>query len=433
MSSTWRLAVFVLSRLALLAVAGALLGAIFGSPGWGAGAAVAGGLAWQLAQLYRLDFWLRNRRTAHPPESFGLWSQLGAAIVRIHRRKRYHKARTLAVLRELRESTAALPDAVVVLNNAREIQWSNDPANRLLGLKPSRDRGLRIENLLRQPAVGRYLERPRDDQPLIIQVGDAAPQWLALRLLPFGAGRQLLLARDVTATQQLANLRRDFVANASHELRTPLTVIAGYIEAMEMDQDLPTSLAAPLAEMRRQSDRMKDLLDDLLSLARLDSSDAPIEGATVDVPRLLRELREQALQLPRRPGAVDLVVDSPVGLRGDQSLLHSAFWNLIDNAVKYTPADGKVRLRWWADVDGAHFSVSDNGPGIAPEHLPRLTERFYRADPGRSRETGGTGLGLAIAKHALQRQDGRLEIASQLGSGSEFTCHFPSPRIVTLQ
>jgi two-component system phosphate regulon sensor histidine kinase PhoR len=259
-------------------------------------------------------------------------------------------------------------------------------------------------------------------------VGDTE-KWLLMRVLPFGEGRQLLLARDVTATQQLTTIRRDFVANASHELRTPLTVIAGYLEGLESDPELPAALQGPLTEMRRQSDRMRALLDDLLSLSKLDARENSVVGEAVDVPALLRQLHADALQRAPRPSQIELSIDSDQGLTGELALLQSAFWNLLENAVKYTPDSGRVLLRWWVDATGAHFSVTDNGPGIAPEHLPRLTERFYRVDPGRHAATGGTGLGLAIVKNALQKHDAELDIQSTPGTGSVFTCHFPTSRL----
>ena len=429
MFDSGKMIAFVAARLLLVAGVGALLGLLFDQVVFGTLLSLAAALAWQWIELFRLTFWLRNRRTADPPQTFGLWSEVGAAIVRLHRRKRFHKARMLAVLRELRASTSALPDGVVVLNASREILWCNEPAHSLLGLDRGRDQGIRIDNLLRQPEIREFLIKAPGDRSLIGRMERDRDRWLLLRLVPFGEGRQLLLARDVTETQQLATVRRDFVANASHELRTPLTVIAGYLETLDTDTDIPASLRGPLSEMRRQSDRMRALLDDLLSLAKLDASEAEIQGVPVDVPELLQQLQRDAKLLATRPATLELSVDSRLGIRGDRALLHSAFWNLIENAAKYTASDGAVQLRWWIDADGGHFSVTDNGPGIAAEHIPRLTERFYRVDASRNRATGGTGLGLAIVKHALHKHDARLDIRSAQGAGSCFTCHFPVARL----
>jgi two-component system phosphate regulon sensor histidine kinase PhoR len=429
MALNGKLLAFVLVRLGATLAVGGVIGWALDAPWPGVALALLVVVGWHWIELYRLRFWLRNRRTADPPETFGAWSDVGVAIVRLHRRKRFHKARMLGLLRELRESTAALPDAVVVMNTAREIQWFNEPAMRLLGLRRVRDQGIRLDNLLRQPEIHEFLGRPVDDRSLVVRLVGDTEKWLLMRVLPFGEGRQLLLARDVTATQQLTTIRRDFVANASHELRTPLTVIAGYLEGLESDPELPAALQGPLTEMRRQSDRMRALLDDLLSLSKLDARENSVVGEPVDVPALLRQLHADALQRAPRPSQIELSIDSDQGLTGELALLQSAFWNLLENAVKYTPDSGRVLLRWWVDATGAHFSVTDNGPGIAPEHLPRLTERFYRVDPGRHAATGGTGLGLAIAKNALQKHDAELDIQSTPGTGSVFTCHFPTSRL----
>jgi two-component system phosphate regulon sensor histidine kinase PhoR len=230
--------------------------------------------------------------------------------------------------------------------------------------------------------------------------------------------------------QRLEAMRKDFVANASHELRSPLTVIAGYLETISQDEQLDPQLAGPVNEMRRQSTRMTAIIEDLLALSKLEAEGELVRGEPIDVPALLEHLRWDALARSANALGVEVVCESPSWLVGDAAQIHSAFSNLADNAAKYTPAGGRVTLRWWQDGDGGHFSVQDTGIGIASEHLPRLTERFYRVDPGRSRATGGSGLGLAIVKHVLQRHGGSLEIASVEGRGSTFTCHFPQERLV---
>jgi two-component system phosphate regulon sensor histidine kinase PhoR len=241
-----------------------------------------------------------------------------------------------------------------------------------------------------------------------------------------------LLVRDVTRQAQLETMRKDFVANASHELRSPLTVISGYLETLSLDEQIPTELRAPVLEMRRQAERMTAIIADLLELSRLEASDEQVVGTPIDVTALLALLRKDLTARDGPPHAVELRVESPEGLVADPGLVHSAFWNLVDNAAKYTPAGGRIVVRWWVDETGGHFSVADTGPGIPAEHLPRLTERFYRVDPGRARQTGGSGLGLAIVRHVLQRHGAELEIASVEGEGSVFTCHFPPLRVATL-
>jgi two-component system, OmpR family, phosphate regulon sensor histidine kinase PhoR len=227
-------------------------------------------------------------------------------------------------------------------------------------------------------------------------------------------------------------VRRDFVANASHELRSPLTVISGYLETLGQDPALDDELRGPVAEMQRQAERMTGIIRDLLELSRLEESDAVSGGTSIDVPALLALLRKDVLARAVRPRDVRVRIDSVAQLIGDEPEIHSAFSNLVDNAAKYTPPEGSIEMRWWVDEDGGHFAVSDTGMGIPQEHIPRLTERFYRVDAGRSRSTGGSGLGLAIVKHVLQRHGATLEVESEIGHGSTFTCHFPTERIASL-
>ncbi|MCS6947140.1 MAG: phosphate regulon sensor histidine kinase PhoR, partial [Steroidobacteraceae bacterium] len=409
---------------------GVLLGWAAGS--WWGGVAVAFLVlaVWQAAQLQRVLYWLRNRAYVDPPDTLGDWAELVAGIGRLHRRKRFHKARALAILRDLRRVAAALPDGVVLLNPQREIEWFNARAAVLLGLVHGRDIGLRIDNLLRQPQAQRYFAAGQFTEPLELQPNPAADTWIAVQPVGYGESRQLLLVRDVSAQRRIEAMRRDFVANASHELRSPLTVIAGYLENLETDPQLPQDLRAPVIEMRRQSDRMRALLDDLLELSRLESQEAAPVEPIVDVAALIDELvKDMRALYPQRARLSVEQVDT-VRLRGDAEQIHSALRNLLDNAMKYTPPDGEVRVRWRRAGTGAAFDVQDTGPGIAPEHLPRLTERFYRVDAGRAREAGGTGLGLAIVKHILLRHDARLEVDSEEGRGSTFTCLFPAARVV---
>jgi two-component system phosphate regulon sensor histidine kinase PhoR len=238
------------------------------------------------------------------------------------------------------------------------------------------------------------------------------------------------MVRDVSREQQLQSMRRDFVANASHELRSPLTVITGYLDALADDQKLDPTWSAPILEMRRQAERMSTIIRDLLELSKLESGERPIDAEPVDIPGMLAMLRKETLALEHRPHEVRLKLDSRDWLKGVENELHSIVSNLLSNAVKYTPPQGEIELRWWTDAEGGHIAVSDTGVGIAPEHIPRLTERFYRVDSGRSRDLGGSGLGLAIVRHALQRHDATLTIDSVEGSGSTFTCHFPRQRVV---
>lgn len=401
-----------------------------GHPWWGIAGALAIELVRNLVNLHQFDHWLRNRNRRDPPDAGGLWGDLVSQVSRLHRRKQFHKKRLLSLFRELRRSTASMPDGVVALNSANEIVWFNRKAAELLGLKRKTDFGIPIAGLLRVPAFSRYLAKGDYSASLRVppRVGDATT--LEFQGVPYGEGQVFLLVRDVTRQSQLETMRKDFVANASHELRSPLTVISGYLETLALDDSLPDDLRGPIGEMRRQSERMTTIISDLLELSRLEATDEQVVGTPIDVAGLLTLLRKDLAARDAKAHAVELRIESPDGLMGDQGLIHSAFWNLVDNAAKYTPAGGTITLRWWTDDDGGHFSVTDTGPGIAAEHWPRLTERFYRVDPGRARDKGGSGLGLAIVRHVLQKHGGELKIESVEGRGSTFSCHFAPLRLV---
>jgi len=299
----------------------------------------------------------------------------------------------------------------------------------LLGLKRPVDIGLRIDNLIRAPEFIHYLHGEDFALPLVIRPPVHLELYLALQLVPYGAGQSLLLVRDVTRQMRLEAMRKDFVANASHELRSPLTVISGYLDTLADDPSVDAAWAGPIRDMRAQAQRMNAIIADLLELSRLEAADGDAPREPIEVPRLLERLYRDALARAERPQQILLELDTTHGLFGSSHEIESAFTNLLVNALKYTLRDGRVRIRWWADDEGAYFSVIDTGIGIPPEHIPRLTERFYRVDAGRSRGHGGSGLGLAIVKHALQRHDGWLEVTSVEGKGSTFTCHFPLQRI----
>jgi two-component system phosphate regulon sensor histidine kinase PhoR len=416
-------------RLSAALAIGLVVGLMFGVPWAGVATVLAIALGLQLLHLLRVLRWLQADQTELAPEQPGPWGHLIAMIVRLYRRKQFHKQRLLRLLRELRRSTAAMPDGVVVLNPQAEILWFNRTAARLLGFRGKTDFGLRIENLVRQPEFVRYLRGSQYATPVIVRSSVGAEQHLSLQIVPYGAGQLLVLVRDVTREARLEAMRKDFVANASHELRSPLTVISGYLETLAQDSEVDPALAGPLQEMRRQAQRMTGIVQDLIELSRLESSDGDAVGQPIDVVALMAQLRQDVLARPQHPAQVLVRADSHAMLLGEDIQIHSAFSNLVENAAKYTPPDGSVQIRWWTDDRGGHFSVTDTGIGIASEHIPRLTERFYRVDAGRSRATGGSGLGLAIVKHVLQRHGAQLSIESEEGQGSKFTCDFPRERL----
>lgn len=422
---------WLLATVRVLAVLGllALAGAVFDQ----AVAAALAGLAlytvWHLVQLMRLTRWLQRGDLDAVPDPPGLWGELAAQLRGLIFRDRKRERRFETMLREYQESTAAMPDASVVLNDNREILWFNEAATRLLGLDADRDIGQRIDNLIRRPEFSAYLAGFGGREPLELASPIDKKIKLAVHTVPFGTGRRLLMFRDNTRLRQLEKVRRKFVANASHELRSPLTVIAGYLEQMSDDPAFGADWREPLGEMQRQARRMAAIIDDLLELSRLESSVRPAAMEPVDVALLLRDVASEAASHISDPPHIELDVQSSWRLLGEDRELHSVFANLVINAVKYTPAGGRIVVRWRADARGGEASVTDTGIGIAPEHVARLTERFYRVDKGRAREAGGTGLGLAIVKYALQRHGGTLDIESELGVGSTFTCRFPAERV----
>ena len=420
---------FAAGRLVGTIVAGLIAGAFLGRIWGGLACALAIHLTWQLVVLFRVEWWLRHRSLADPPDIGGVWGEVISQVVRLHRRKRFHKQRFVQLMRQLQSSTAALPNGVVILNPQREIVWFNRMASRLLDLRRTVDLGLRIENLLREPEFARYLKLQDYSSPVVIRRATREDSYLSLQIVPYGDGQQLLLAADVSQQMRLEAVRRDFVANASHELRSPLTVVSGYLETLSQDPALDRELAGPVAEMRRQAERMTAIIHDLLELSRLEQTGESVAGEPIEVAALLALLRKDVLARPVHPREVRVRIDSDAVLLGEEPEIHSAFSNLVDNAAKYTAAEGSIEMRWWVDEDGGHFSVTDTGIGVPLEHIPRLTERFYRVDQGRSRATGGSGLGLAIVKHVLQRHGAELEVRSVLGKGSTFSCHFPPQRV----
>lgn len=413
-------------------LAATAMGAVLGHAWPALSLALAAVVAYHVRNLVRFEHWLRRRSAEPPPNMDGLWGEVLAITHRLYRRKVFHKRHVTSLLREFRRMTSAMPDGAVLLGPNREILWFNRTAGQWLGLRRKVDYGIRIDNLVRNPEFVEYLDKRGAMAPPRIRVPKQDDRWLLFRLVTTSdTGQQLLIFRDVTSEARLESMRKDFVANASHELRSPLTVISGYLDALADEPGLDPAWQQPVQEMRRQSDRMRNIVQDLLELSRLEAQGGAAELAPVDVGGMLALIRKDALARPEHPASVDLHLDSDALLLGSESELHSIFANLVSNAVKYTPVTGRVDIRWWTDAAGGHVEVRDTGMGIPAEHLPRLTERFYRVDAGRSRKMGGSGLGLAIVKHALQRHGGRLDVQSTEGQGSTFTCHFPPERVVS--
>ncbi len=426
MRSAWS---FALVRLAAALAVAVILGFATGRLALCLTIVLGGILTWQYVNLFRLQRWVRHRSHEDPPDLGGVWGDVVGLVHRIYRRKQIHKLRVTQQFREFRRLSEALPDGAVLLSEQREILWFNRKAAELLGLRKKLDAGIPIANLVRDPAFVACLQKPGAGGSAVIRARQGGERWLAVFVIPAGA-QFLMLVRDVTRELRLEEMRKDFVANASHELRSPLTVVSGYLDELADDGTLAPEWRAPVADMRRQAERMREIVEDLLELSRLESAadEAPFDP--VDVPSLLDSLVADARTAASDAPRFALEVDHALLLRGSESEIHSIASNLLSNAVKYTPAGGTVTVRWGRESAGAALVVADTGIGIAPEHLPRLTERFYRVDRARARAKGGSGLGLSIVKHALQRHGGRLEIESDEGRGSTFTAHFPARRVL---
>jgi two-component system phosphate regulon sensor histidine kinase PhoR len=387
----------------------------------------------QIWLLRRLIKWAGYPLGTPTPSASGAWGAVFDALQRRGRLASAEREKATQELERFRRAAEALPDGVIILDGYRAIEWMNLQAEACLGLKGSVDTRSRITHLLREPEFLDYLDSPdHRGIPLQFQTQRNPGRSLQIQAAPFAAGRTLLLVRDVTQLQKLATMRRDFVANVSHELKTPLTVTLGFVEtALDALEDTPPQeLAKYLEAALEQGRRMQQLINDLLTLSSLETDSPPPLEDLIDVSALLTDIRQEVTALSAGRHRITLEIQGPPGLMGSARELRSAFANLAGNAVRYTPDGGAIELRWSAEgTAGARFSVRDSGIGIAAQHLPRLTERFYRVDRGRSREAGGTGLGLAIVKHVLERHQAVLQVESEPGKGSVFSAAFPAHRV----
>jgi two-component system phosphate regulon sensor histidine kinase PhoR len=390
------------------------------------------GLAWllwrQLREFGKLRRWAEQARPGDPPEAEGAWGEVFNALHR-HRRAALRRRRELGqLIVRSRRGAQALPYGVAVLDGEFRLDWCNEAARDHLGLDPERDRDQPIVNMVRVPEFVEYLRAAAFDEPVSIGA-PGGRRTLSLQIVAFGDREHLLLSQDVTGAARVEAMRRDFVANVSHELRTPLTVLAGFLETI---QDLKLDagrIRDYVGLMAPQAERMKHLIDDLLTLSVLEHAPPPPDSQRVPLRPLLERVRAEAEALSGGKHRVSLEIEGAHDLLGAEREIASAFTNLATNAVRYTPAGGEIRLRWRSGIAGGEFMAEDSGIGIDPDHLPRLTERFYRVDRGRSRETGGTGLGLSIVKHALARHQAVLAIESTPGKGSRFMARFPATRL----
>lgn len=419
----------IVSQLLWLA-GGTLIGALYGRADIGLMIAALLSLGWHLRQLLIFERALQSRDFGELRYGDNFWSQLYSRLRHLRQRSKLHKKRYRSLLKEVRKSTDAMPDGGIVLNRDFEIVFCNRASERLAGFRRRQDRGQRVDNILRDPKFRAYLDAGDFSSGIEIRSPVKDGGWLLCRIVPYGADQLLLLIQDITERKHLSVMRRDFVANASHELRSPLTVISGYLDTMETDPDVPADWQKPLVNMQMQARRMNYIVSELLELSRLESSGPAPTDEIVDVAGLLHATKKSYAgrsDVPR----VEVADAAAVQLQGSTSEIETVIVNLVNNAIRHTPLDGRIRISWRPDAEGAALQVADTGSGIDAEHIPRLTERFFRVDQGRSRESGGVGLGLAIVKHVLERHDATLEIASTPGEGSTFTCRFPASRIVT--
>lgn len=403
--------------------------------GWPVGIAVLTAILFiylliHLRYLGMLERWLKDPEARATPEGRGLWEHAFSSLYQLMRIQSRSQSKLSAAVDRFQSAAQAIPDGVVILDEDDEIQWCNPVAERHLGIDSSADQDRPIKYLLRQTAFTEYLASLNYAEPVVMKSPSVHDTTLSIQLVPFGDAQKLLLSRDISALERVVQMRRDFVANVSHELRTPLTVVGGFLETLLDNESVDAVQRRHFEElMLDQTKRMQNLVQDLLTLSKLESSDNAGTEDYIDMPRLLQSLNEDAKSLSGGQHEIEFVCGLDAGLIGSETEIHSALSNLVSNAIRYTPAGGRIKASWSRRGADAAFAVDDNGPGIDAQHLPRLTERFYRVDRSRSRETGGTGLGLSIVKHVLTRHQARLEIQSTAGKGSSFTALFPARRI----
>lgn len=377
----------------------------------------------QLRYLQQLGNWLDDPQSGKLPDGWGAWTDVFARLYRLRREDERHQSELAEWLARFRQAMSLLPEGVAIMDDVLFLEWCNPAAERHLGLTLERDKGLRVTNLVRHPDFIDYIILGRYEQPLTLSFRGRK---IECRIIPFENRRQILVTHDATDTERIEAMRRDFIANASHELRTPLTVIVGFLEIAMSDPCMDAATRqAHLKLMTEQGGRMQRLIEDMLTLSRLESDEFPLRRERVDIAALVESVAAEARALSGGRHEIAVSVDGP-DVMGSVEELRSAFANLASNAVRYSPEGGRIELSWKRGEDDLQFSVKDSGIGIDPQHISRLTERFYRVDKSRSRETQGTGLGLAIVKHVLLRHGGRVKICSKPGEGSTFTASLPN-------
>jgi len=416
-------------ELVLCCIPALILGAVFGYLPWFLLAAITGLLIWHFWNLLRLSWWLWVDRSMTPPPGSGSWEPLLYGLHQMQMRNKKRRRELGNLIKRFRSGAESLPDAVVLTTEEGAMFWCNGLAQQLFGLRWPDDNGQNILNLLRYPEFAQYLKKRDFTRPHNLVMNNG--RHLEIRVMSYSDKQWLMVARDVTQMHQLEGARRNFFANVSHELRTPLTVLQGYLEMMQEQTLEGAPREKALQTMREQTQRMEGLVKQLLTLSRIEAAPTLALNETIDVPMMLRMLEREAQTLSQQQHQLTFEVDNTLKVRGSTDEMRSAISNLVYNAVNHTPAGTNITVRWQHVPTGAEFSVEDDGPGIGPEHIPRLTERFYRVDKARSRQTGGSGLGLAIVKHAINHHDSRLDIVSTPGKSTRFSFVIPERLIAS--
>jgi len=406
-----------------------VIGLLIGELSWTLALGLSTYLMWTIYQSIRLHRWLYQiKDKKNLPESHGLWGDLFEGLYQIQYQNKLTQDTLQSMVGRVQLSTNALKEAVVMTNAKGEMDWWNNAAREVLGFRDESDRGQLITNLLREPLFKRYFDEKKYQEPLDMPSPVNINLSLRITITLFGEGDHLVFAQDITRIRRLEQMRKDFVSNVSHDMRTPLTVIRGYIETFQDLEDLPQKWQRPLNSMAEQTSRMEKLISDLLLLAKYETDKLEELKLPVNLQAMFNLIVQDARTLSgAKQQQIELLyeLNEACSFIGDDRQLHSAFSNLVYNAVKYTQERGRIILHCWQNSEGVHFSVKDNGQGFDPVHIPHLTERFYRTDSSRDNSSGGSGLGLAIVKHVLINHNATLEIHSQEGKGSEFICHFP--------
>lgn len=381
--------------------------------------------------IHKLNNWLKTPNLDEVPEGSGLWEDVYSSLLKYERTNMSKQTELNSALERFEIVANAIPDGLVILSAANTIEWCTSHAEYQLGLNLSTDKNLPIVNLLRSSHFIAYLYNEVYDEPFKLKNIRSTESTLEISLIPLATKQKLLISRDVTQIEKVDAMRRDFIANVSHELRTPLTVVGGFIETLsDMEGAIPSSIRSYFGMMQDQTTRMRRLIEDLLTLSHIESNTQAPDDNPINMSMLMNMLLNDANALSQGKHHISAQTNPHFDLSGAVDELQSALGNLVSNAIRYTPEGGEIKISWQLRDDQGIFSVTDNGIGIDQQHIHRLTERFYRVDRGRSRETGGTGLGLSIVKHILTRHQAKLEITSELGVGSTFSAIFPKARII---